>query len=178
MARKKNRNTEIRRMLQMGATYEEVGNKYGISKGRVAQIVKENKMRVDSVAIRDEELSRELVKSDLNIQNNIVEIFQMQKTLLKQLNDAIDGDDETLERLRELGSNDIVSAFQKSSKDAVAAMESYAKIYKIGFDIDHVKNFKASIIEAIKEVCSEEQTRLIIKKLQEDKPLEQAIKGG
>jgi hypothetical protein len=163
-------------MLRAGITYEEIGKRFGISKGRVAQIVAENDMKVKTALVRDEKLSRELVQQDIDVRNQLVKMNQYYLNLLGLFTAAVDGDSESLSRLDDLGVSNKVDTLLKAMKDTVTQLESYTKIGATLFNLQQVHDFQQRVIQAIKNNCDKQTTRKIINELREYKSLKHALK--
>lgn len=179
MAKKQtSRNAEIKRMLQAGCSYQEVADRYGISKGRVAQIVKDNRMKVQTALVRQENNTNALVEQDLNIKNQLVQTNAYYLDLIGVFTAAVNGDKEALGRLDALGVSNKVDTLLKAMRDHSSQLETYTKIAKAALDMEQMLAFQQRVIEAIKANCDEETTRSIIAYLRQDAALERAVSNG
>lgn len=179
MAKKaKDRNAVIHSQLKSGMTIQQVADYHGLSKGRISQIASENKWIINSKAIQDRQYQKALIRQDLNVKDQMMRLNEYNISLLSLFQEAVEGDERAKKRLNELGVGDKVSVLLKALKETRESLASYVKMAKDVMAMQDVKEFQDKIIQAIKEVCTKEQTRKIVRRLQEDKPLEKAIKGG
>jgi hypothetical protein len=178
MVKMSDRNKKIRNMLRGGCTYQEIADHFGLTKGRIAQIVRENKMRVNAALIRNEKLSRELTKRDFQAMDIVQTALMDAKEIQSILKDAFNGGEVALAKLNSLGVTDKLKAFRESNNDLISNLEKYMKMHKMMFDVQQVMSFRKTVIDAIKRNCDAETTRHIIQDLREGKALESAIMGG
>ena len=70
----KNRDSKIAKMVRSGMTLQEIADHFGITKGRVSQILAQNKVKVNTALMRDEKIGKEIIKQEMDVKNSLIKI--------------------------------------------------------------------------------------------------------
>jgi len=139
-------------------TYQDCADFFGVSKGRIGQVVSANKMKVNTALVRDNKLGKELVKKDFQAMDIVQGALMDAREIQSFVKRALDGDEVILKRLNELGVSDKFDAFRKSNNDLISNFEKYVKIQKTIFDVNQMMEFRDVVMKAI-ETCADRETK-------------------